>query len=221
MRSVSIRPISYRSTLKQFTSPKKTLALISLAVTLLSIARVVVCLVESYSAVTLERHADNDLIKVCDSGEAAQSTDFRTLCMKKRAERAAPVVLKAMLRAVTSAFCEFCEIFGSTTRIALLVLFCITGVSAPVAKALAALFVQNLRQRRQKYQNRHSARSDSDSDSDDGTNEFLAVDVGTRYNPRHNHNTRQRIQYSLNRSLRSAAERCGLEPIELGLLKED
>ena len=216
MRAVSIRTPSYKSAFRNFTSPKKTSALISLALTALSIARVVVCLVESYSVVTMERQADNELMRLCASGDASLSVDFRALCMKKRAERAAPVFLKAILRAVTSAFCDFCEIFGSTSRIAMLVLFCITGVSAPVAKAVAALFIQNLRSRNRK--NKRVEMSDSDSDEDEGSR-FQVIDVGSKFV--HNHNTRQRIQLSLRRSLRSAAEKCGMEPMELGLIKED
>ena len=109
--------------------------------------------------------------------------------------------------------------FGSTSRILLLVLFCITGVSAPIAKALAAIFIQNLRQRRQRLKD---VDSDSESDGDDESRTgFQVIDVGARFDPRHHYNTRQRLQNSLRRSLRSAAERLGAEPLELGLIKED
>ena len=219
MRAVTIRPLSYRSAFSKYTSPKKTLALVSLAITALSAIRVVVCVAESYSAVAQERQQDVELMKLCDSGHGGASADFRALCLKKRSERAAPIFLKALLRAVTSAFTDFCEAFGSTSRIMLLVLFCITGVSAPIAKALAAIFVQNLRRRRQR---RQEVESDSDSDEDDEDRTgFQVIDVGQRFNPRHHYNTRQRLQNSLRRSLRAAAERLGAEPLELGLIKED
>lgn len=219
MRAVTIRPLSYRSAFSKYTSPKKTLALVSLAITALSLIRVVVCVAESYSAVAQERQQDAELVALCDSGNAGSSADFRALCLKKRSERAAPIFLKALLRAVTSAFTDFCEAFGSTSRIMLLVLFCITGVSAPIAKALAAIFVQNLRQRRQR---RQAVQSDSESDEDDEDRTgFQVIDVGQRFNPRHHYNTRQRLQNSLRRSLRAAAERLGAEPLELGLIKED
>ena len=213
--------LTVRSTsfLKQCTSPKKVLRLVGAALTLLTFARATCSLVESYSAVFAERHADVKLMALCDAGEAAEAPDFRALCLKKRSERAAPIFLKALLRAVTSAFTDFCEAFGSTSRIMLLVLFCITGVSAPIAKALAAIFVQNLRRRRQR---RQEVESDSDSDEDDEDRTgFQVIDVGQRFNPRHHYNTRQRLQNSLRRSLRAAAERLGAEPLELGLIKED
>ena len=218
MRAVTIRPLSYRSAFSKYTSPKKTLALVSLAITALSAIRVVVCVAESYSAVAQERQQDIELMQLCDAGNAGASADFRALCLKKRSERAAPIFLKALLRAVTSAFTDFCEAFGSTSRILLLVLFCITGVSAPIAKALAAIFVQNLRRRRQR---RQEVESESESDGDDEPTGFQVIDVGARFDPRHHYNTRTRLKNSLRRSLRSAAERLGVEPLELGFVKED
>ena len=218
MRAVTIRPLSYRSAFSKYTSPKKTLALVSLAITALSVIRVIVCVAESYSAVAQERQQDVELMKLCDAGNAGASADFRALCLKKRSERAAPIFLKALLRAVTSAFTDFCEAFGSTSRIMLLVLFCITGVSAPIAKALAAIFVQNLRRRRQR---RQEVESESESDGDDEPTGFQVIDVGSRFDPRHHYNTRTRLKNSLRRSLRSAAERLGVEPLELGFAKED
>ena len=222
MRAVTVRPLSYRSAFSKYTSPKRTLALVSLALTALSVTRVVVCVAESYSAVSQERTQDAELMRLCDSGNAGESADFRALCLRKRSERAAPVFMKALMRAVTSAFADFCEVFGTTSRLLLLVLFCITGVSAPIVKALAAIFVQNLRRRRQR---RKLEESDSEEESDDDgggrPNGFQVIDVGGRFDPRHHYNTRQRLQLSLRRSLRSAAERMGVEPLELGLIKED
>ena len=43
----------------------------------------------------------------------AHSADFRALCIKKKAERASPVLLKALLRACSTAFADFCEVFSS------------------------------------------------------------------------------------------------------------
>lgn len=218
MRAVTIRPQSYRPAFSRYTSPKKTLALASLVVTALSATRILVCIAESYAAVAQERHLDQELMQLCDAGNAGASADFRALCLRKRSERAAPIFLKALLRAVTSAFCEFCEAFGSTSRLLMLVLFCITGVSAPIAKTVASIFIQNMRQRRQR---RQEFNSESESDGDDESTGFQVIDVGTRFDPRHHYNTRQRFRNSLRRSLRSAAERLGVEPLELGFVKED
>ena len=98
-------------------------------------------------------------------------------------------------------------------------LFCVTGVSAPVAKALAAIFVQNMRRRR--HARAHAHDDDSDTD-DDESGHVQVVDVGEQFSRTH-YNTRQRLQRSLRRSLRLAAEKCGVEPLELGFvdMKED
>ena len=171
------------SLLKRLTSPKKVLGIVGAALTLLTFARAFCLLVESYSAVFAERHADLDLMILCDSGQAAQAPDFRTLCLKKRSERAAPIVLKALTRAVVVAFTEFCEVFSSPSRIIILVFFSLTGIAAPIIKTLCKLSVQNLlvRNNNCKY-----ATSDSESDSEQGKH-FQIVDMSSNsdhYGPR-------------------------------------
>jgi len=167
--------------------------------TLLTFARATCMLVESYSAVFSERHADVELIKLCDEGSALQSADFRTLCLRKRAERAAPIVLKAATRAVVVAFTEFCEVFSSPSRILLLALFSLTGMAAPILKVICRLFLQNLQSRRLRRSTPKYATSDSESGSDDEHGKhFQVVDVGSRQD----YGTRQRMQIQLRRSLR-------------------
>ena len=181
--------------LKKLASPKKVFALITAALTMLTIARVIVCLVEAYSAVRSERLDDSELMRLCnDETRAAASADFRTLCVRKRAERAAPILLKAVLRAVTTAFSEFCEVFSSPSRVALLVLFSITGIAAPVMKALAAIFVQNLKKRRLKQTAKY-ATSDSEDSDDDG--HYQVVEIS----PRHQYNTRKNLGLTIRRGL--------------------
>ena len=187
------------SILKKITSPKKVLRLVGAALTLLTFARATCSLVESYSAVFAERHADVKLMELCESGEAAEAPDFRALCLKKRAERAAPIVLKALTRAVVVAFTEFCEVFSSPSRIVLLVFFSLTGIAAPVIKALCKLCVHNLHTRTMRRNGAKYATSDSETDSEDEEGKhFQVVDMSTRPV----YGTRQRMQLQLRRSLR-------------------
>jgi len=190
------------SFLKKMASPKKVFAWITAGLTFLTFARIVVCLVEAYSQVRHERLADEGLMRLCNdpTSDAAVAPDMRTLCLRKRAERAAPIVLKAVLRAVTTAFSEFCEVFSSPSRVALLVLFSITGIAAPVAKALVALFVQNLKRRRLRRSGAKYATSDSeDTDEEEEDGHYQVVEIS----PRHAYNTRQRIGLTLRRGLQS------------------
>lgn len=189
------------SIFKTMTSPKRVFAIVTAALTFLTFARVVVCLVEAYVEVRSERLADEGLMRMCNdpSQQASAAPDFRTLCVRKRAERAAPIVLKAVLRAVTTAFSEFCEVFSSPSRVALLMLFSITGIAAPVVKALAALFVQNLKKRRMRHSGAKYVTSDSDESDEDGEEEghYQVVEIS----PRHAYNTRQRLGLTLRRGL--------------------
>lgn len=197
-----VRAVRTRVTLfRAMASPKKVFALITAGLTFLTFARIAVCLVEAYSQVRHERLADEGLMRLCNdpASEAASAPDMRALCLRKRAERAAPIVLKAVLRAVTTAFSEFCEVFSSPSRVALLVLFSITGIAAPVMKALAALFVQNLKKRRQRRQSAKYVTSDSEGSEGDEDDEghYQVVQIS----PRHEHDTSQRIGLTLRRGL--------------------
>jgi len=199
MNMIQPRLVHPASFIKRITSPKKVLGMLGAGLTLLTFARATCMLVESYSAVFSERHADVELIKLCDEGSALQSADFRTLCLRKRAERAAPIVLKAATRAVVVAFTEFCEVFSSPSRILLLALFSLTGMAAPILKVICRLFLQNLQSRRLRQSTPKYATSDSESGSDDEHGKhFQVVDVGSRQD----YGTRQRMQIQLRRSLR-------------------
>ena len=147
-------------------SPRRAVAMVASAASLLAFARVAVLVLESYSAVRGERLADEELMRMCRAQAAQGSADFRALCLKKRAEQASPVVFKALLRACASAFSDFAESMSSPTKVLLLILFCFTGVAAPVVKAVSTLLVDNLKQRRRRW-----CRKDKHSDSDDSDNE--------------------------------------------------
>lgn len=101
--------------------------------------RVFVLFCESYSQVNSERLSDNQLLELCSRGAAAESTKFRQLCLQTKAERAAPLVFKAVLKAVRTTFCDFTDSVNSPTKIALLLLFCLSGLALPVVKAMSSL----------------------------------------------------------------------------------
>ena len=160
--------------MSKITSPRRVLGFIGAGITLLTLSRVLVLVIESYSTVASERAADQPLMSMCNSGHGAESADLRALCMKKRAEQAAPILLKALLRACATAFSDFCESMSSPTKVIMLVLFAITGIAAPVIKAVAALCVDHLRTRRRR---RHVMDHDSGSD-DEGAHEIVVVGPG-------------------------------------------
>ena len=176
MRAVSIRPLRYITAFKKATSPKKVLAIGSAALSGLAIARVLVLLLESYVTVRDERAADAELVQLCAQGQARFSADFRSLCLKKNSELAAPIVFKAVLRACSTAFTDFSELFSSPGRVAMLVLFGLTGVTAPVAKAFVKILMTNLKLKRRPSRSKYATSDDSDSESDDG--KFRVIEMG-------------------------------------------
>lgn len=196
--------LSVRQTYTKLTSPRKVIGFVCAGLTCLTVARIVVLLVESYSAVRSERTADRELMRMCETGTASMSADFRALCMKKRAEQSAPILLKALLRACATAFTDFCEAMSSPLRVVLLLLFCVTGVAAPVVKACATLFVDQLKRRR-KRRFRRAGDTDSDSDADPENECSMIVVSPTITNPETN--ARERLTNGFRRGIRQIERR--------------
>ena len=210
----------------RITSPRRVLGLMGAGLSLIAFARVFVLVAESYSAVWSERQADRDLMRMCDDGTASMSADFRALCLKKRAEQSAPILLKAVLRACATAFADFCESMSSPTKVVLLLLFCLTGVAAPVVKALAALVVDHMRRRKRRRRGRDTD-SDDESDDEDGHHEIVIVSPNRSMNdaagmaavPRMLGARLRRSARNLRRSGSGASPRAG--PIMLSSLEDD
>lgn len=155
-------------------SPRRAMAMAATCASLLAFARVACSVLEAYSAVRGERLADTELMIMCSKQAGKGSTDFRALCLKKRAEQASPVVFKAILRACGTAFADFAESMSSPTKVLLLILFCFTGVAAPVVKAGSTLLVDNLK-RRHRGRGKKAKDSDSESDTENGHHEIVTI----------------------------------------------
>ena len=127
--------------------------LASLAVTAsatISAVRVLVLFFESYSRVAAERSADAKLLQLCRAEEsAAASAKFAEACVAARADGAAPILLKSLLAACSTVFTDAVELFNSPTRIVVIVLLVLSGVSAPLFKFLLTTLVAGLRTRQE------------------------------------------------------------------------
>lgn len=127
--------------------------LASLAVTVsatISAVRVLVLFFESYSRVAAERSADAKLLQLCLAEEsAAASAKFAEACVQARADGAAPILLKSLLAACNTVFTDTVELFNSPTRIVVIVLLVLSGVSAPLFKFLLTTLVAGLRTRQE------------------------------------------------------------------------
>lgn len=110
----------------------------------LSLIRVLVLFAESYATVRAERNGDTELLRICNEQALASSDKFRNACLAARADSASPVIFKTLMRAVNTSFVDFCELFNTPTRIVLLVLFLLSGVSAPLVKLVLTTFLKGM-----------------------------------------------------------------------------
>lgn len=105
----------------------------------LSFVRTAVLFAESWSVVAAERSDNSDLINLCRKGAASSSSHFRNACLQARAEQAAPIAAKALLRALKSQFQDFCSVFSSPSRLVLLSLFLLSGLAMPLIRTVSNL----------------------------------------------------------------------------------
>jgi hypothetical protein len=92
-----------------------------------------VLFLEAITTVRDERWQDNELLEACAAGVARGSIKMRAACLQAQADRASPIVLKAILRAVGVAYTDFAESVSTPGKLLIVVLFALTSVFAPIA----------------------------------------------------------------------------------------
>jgi len=122
-------------------SSKRLAGWVTVAVALISFSRVAVLFLESLSTVRAERAEDHALIELCGSDARAKaSPKLRSACLQAQADRASPIILKAIVRAVSTTWSEFVASVNSPFGMATCVLFVLSSLvlpSAPIVKAVA------------------------------------------------------------------------------------
>lgn len=111
---------------------KRLFAWISTILAVISFARVAVLFLEAMATVRDERNQDHELLEICASGQARGSIKMRTACLQAQADRASPLVLKAVVRAVSTAWREFSDSVATPFGFATMVLFVISSLLLPV-----------------------------------------------------------------------------------------
>ena len=86
-----------------------------------------------------ERAGDDDLAELCANGYASSSPRMRQTCLQMRRARATPIVIKAALRAVSSAYTEFAAHMFNWPTLLSLAAFVLVGVASPLSKIAWAL----------------------------------------------------------------------------------
>ena len=158
---------------------KRVLSFVGAVSLFLSAVRVLVLFSEAYSLVSAERASDSELLRICKDQEqtAISSTKLRGACLQARTDSAAPLVLKALLKAVGTLFSDFAELFSSPTRVVVLLLFVVSGLGAPVVGLLLKTFLAGLRVTSGPFKKDHG--SDDDDSDDEHQQRQLTVVVGS------------------------------------------
>ena len=112
--------------------PGRLVAIVSGMLTLYSFCRVANLFFEALSTVRTARAEDEQLLVLCSAGHASGSGKMRDACLKARAERASPIVFKAIVQAVGTAFKDFTDTVGSPFKLGVVVLFMISSITLPI-----------------------------------------------------------------------------------------
>jgi len=152
-------------------SARRAFGVVSTVMALVSSCRVVVLYLESVSAVRAERMADAELLAACAARVAVGSAKMREACLQAQADRAAPVLFKGVVRAVSIAWGEFADSCTSLPRLLLAVTFAFGVLAQPGVSWLRVL--QSHRQHRRPLwvSNANCSARDEDADSDSSEDE--------------------------------------------------
>ena len=120
-------------------SSKQIFGAVSTLFAIISFARVASLFLEAVAEVRDERLHDAELLQLCSSGQARGSTKMRTACIQAQSDRASPLLLKATVRAVSTAWREFAATCASPLGFASMVLFVLSSLVLPVIPWLRML----------------------------------------------------------------------------------
>ena len=120
-------------------SGKRLFAWTSLVLALVSFSRVAVLFFEAMATVRNERNADSELLEMCARGDARGSVKMRSACLQAQADQASPIVLKAIVRAVSVAWHEFSDSVATPFGFATMVLFVLSSLMLPVIPWIKAV----------------------------------------------------------------------------------
>jgi hypothetical protein len=120
-------------------SGKRLFGWFSIVLAVISVSRVLVLFLEAVAAVRDERNHDAELIEICKRGDARGSAKMRSACLQAQADRASPLVLKAVVRAVSTAWREFSDTVATPFGFASMTLFVLSSLLLPVIPWMKAL----------------------------------------------------------------------------------
>ena len=98
------------------------------------------CLIcESLAEVREERQADAELVELCRSGAAKASPKMKAACLRARADGASPLLMKAVVRSVATAWSEFTSVVSTPWGVASVLLFLLSSFVLPIVPWLKLL----------------------------------------------------------------------------------
>lgn len=105
----------------------------------LAVVRAVVSFAEAFATVSAARAEDRELLQICESGTGGSSARFRAACLETKADLASPILFKALLLAVSTAYRDFVDLASTPFSCMTLVLFAMLSLASPTRGIIDAL----------------------------------------------------------------------------------
>lgn len=118
---------------------KRLFGWMSIVLAMISFSRVLVLFLEAMATVRDERSQDYELLDICSRGEARGSPKMRAACLQAQADRASPLLLKAVVRAVSTAWREFSDSIATPFGFATMILFVLSSLLLPIVPWMRAI----------------------------------------------------------------------------------
>ena len=122
-------------------TPRRVSAVVTVVLAVISFSRVAVLFLEATAVVQDERASDDELLQLCRNGAARGSTKMRSACLQAQSDRASPLLLKAVVRAVSTAWTEFYDAVSTWSGLAAVLGFVLISLVMPIvpwARAIAS-----------------------------------------------------------------------------------
>ena len=150
---------------------RSLLSILGVLAAVFSAVRGLVLFLESFSIVSSQYSADRQLLRICEESGSIGSEKLAAACSAARADSASPLILRAALRAISTALHETLDLASSPVKFICLLFLMLSFSGSPLVKTIFSSTrtrVSNMRAKLRIGQrsNYHDSSDDDDDDDD-------------------------------------------------------
>lgn len=146
---------------------RSLLSMLGVLATAFSAVRGLVLFLESFSIVSSQYAADRQLLRICEESGSIGSDKLAAACSAARADSASPLILRAALRAASTALHETLDLASSPMKFVCLLFLMLSFSGSPVVKTMFSRTRTRMSDMRARLRIGHRTNGHESSDEDD------------------------------------------------------